>query len=292
MPTRLLTTLSIVSLVLLLTTVESARAAGSHSSGLLVDGYTVTMTEPTTEAQTGRVPIVVTLHDARQQPLIGATVNATLLAYLPAEEGHGATHGAADPTDNQSADHAPAAQSDSAHATIPGMADMPGMSHSDTESDTAHAAMPGMADMSGMTGMVDADHTHGDTAPASVDAGHDHGAASPTEGQGLAPAPVLLQATDVPGRYQGTLSFDRPGTWTIGIAFTVAGQEHGTTVDLAVTQSRPRGLVLGGFALLNGLVIGVAAVLRRTPRKPARSAPVTRSASPVSSTATTEEQPQ
>ena len=55
------------------------------------------------------------------------------------------------------------------------------------------------------------------------------------------------------------------------MVFTIDGEERGVIFDVAVAQSRPRGLVLGGFALVNGLAIGTAAVLKyRGPRKPAR----------------------
>jgi hypothetical protein len=85
--------------------------------------------------------------------------------------------------------------------------------------------------------------------------------------------PVTLVAGAEPGIYRGELSFDQPGTWTVSVVFAIDGHKRGSMFELAVAQSRPRGLVLGGFALVNALAIGTAAVLkRRAPAKPAGKA--------------------
>jgi hypothetical protein len=283
MPRRILTLISLLAFALLAVGPQPARAQEStdHTPAIVVDGYTLTLASPT-EATTGNVTVSVTLRDAHQQPVAGAIVSAALLAYLPAADNHGAAHGAMPPADSHDPTLAtPAAHSGDSHAGMAGMDDMarmPGM-------DAATAAPPvpttdsmaGMDDMAGMPGM--------DAATAALPAAHDHDTASATEGQGLAPIPVLLRAGDAPGSYQGTLSFDQPGTWTVGVVFTIDGQEHGTTLDLAVAQSRPRGLVLGGFAAINALAIITAAVLRRrAPRKP-----IAKPARPTPATATAEE---
>ena len=238
MLTRLLTLASLVSLALVLAAVEPARAQDSADRTRIVDGYTIMLNSPAAEATTGSASIAVTIHDPHQQPLSGATVSASLLAYLPAADGHGAAHEARPPA-----------------ATPDSMAGMPGM-----------AGMP-------------------ESPSVAPQAAHDHSAASATEGHGIVPVPVLLGAGEAEGSYQGRLNFDQPGTWTVGVAFRIDGHERETTFDLAVTQGRPRGLVLGGFALINAVVIGTAAVLRRrSPRRPARPAP-----KPVAAT-TSEEQ--
>jgi hypothetical protein len=256
MPRRILTLISLLAFALLAVGPQPARAQGdNHTPSIVVDGYTLTLISPA-EATTGNATVIVTLHDARQQPVAGATVSAALLAYLPAAEGHGAMLPAVTPV---------------AHAPDTGMAGMPGMEDATsapaTPATDSMAGMPGMEGMAGMPGMEAAT-----SAPAA--AAHDHGAASATEGHGLAAAPVLLATGDAPGSYQGTVSFDQPGTWTVGVVFSIDGQEHGTTFDLAVVQGRPRGLVLGGFAAINALAIITAAVLRRRkPAKPAKPAP-------------------
>jgi hypothetical protein len=248
MPRRILTLISLLAFALLAAGPQPARAQGgdNHTPSIVVDGYTLTLISPA-DATTGSATVIVTLHDARQQPVAGASVSAALLAYLPAAGGHGAMLPAVTPV---------------AHAPDTGMAGMPEMAEPSPTTDSM-AGMPGMEGMAGMPGMEAAT-----AAPPA--AAHGHGAASATEGHGLAPIPVLLRAGDAPGSYQGTLSFDQPGTWTVGVVFSIDGQEHATTFDLAVAQSRPRGLVLGGFAAINALAILTAAVLRR--RKPRKSA--------------------
>jgi hypothetical protein len=267
MPRRIVTLISLLAFALLAVGPQPARAQGStdHTPAIVVDGYTLTLTSPA-EATTGNAALSVTLRDAHQQPVVGAIVSAALLAYLPAVGGHGSAHAAMPPADSHDPTLAtPAAHSGDSHAGMAGMdgmAGMPGM-----EDATAAPLAPITDSMAGMPGMEAATSV----PPA---AAHNHGTTSASEGHGLVPIPVLLRASDDPGSYQGTLSFDQPGTWTVGVVFTIDGQEHGTTFDLVVAQGRPRGLVLGGFAAINALAILTAAVLRRRkPAKPARLAP-------------------
>ena len=121
--------------------------------------------------------------------------------------------------------------------------------------------------------------THTEAEPAHSDAAAHNEAAAPhvdehsSDGQGLIPAAVPLVAGEEPDVYAGELSFDKPGAWTIGVAFTVDGEERGALFEVAVAQSRPRALVLGGFALVNALAVGAAYLIRRrTPAKAARPA--------------------
>ncbi|MEI8167061.1 MAG: hypothetical protein WCG26_11800, partial [Chloroflexales bacterium] len=269
---------SLLAVALLALGPAAARAEGdtfAHS----VEGYTVTLAGTAGAVFTGAAPLLVTIYDAHQQPVTNATVSLARLADLPAASGHGASHGAAEPMAAAPAAmpgmaNMPAATSAPTAPAAPSMANMPGMAVA-TSVPTAPAA-PSMADMPGMTNMPAAT-----SAPAA--SAHDHDGTSTPEGQGFVPAPVLLSAGATPGTYQGTLGFDQPGTWTLGLVFTIDGQAHETTFALAVAQSRPRELVIGGFALLNALALGTAAVLRhRPPRTPAR---------PARSPATVEEHP-
>ena len=294
--------ISLLAVALLALGPAAARAEGdtfAHS----VEGYTVTLAGAAGAVFTGAAPLLVTIYDAHQQPVTGATVSLARLAYLPAMSGHGAGHGAAEPMPDVPAAmlgmaNMPAATSAPPAPAAPTMADMPGMANmpEPTSAPAAHGheemanmpgmavatsvptapAAPSMADMPGMANMPEPT-----SAPAA--SAHDHDGTSTPEGQGFVPAPVLLSAGATPGTYQGTLGFDQPGTWTLGLVFTIDGQAHETTFALAVAQSRPRELVIGGFALLNALALGTAAVLRRrTPRTPAR---------PARSPATVEEHP-
>lgn len=261
---RLIPLLSLLIVVLLLIVAEPAWADGGHGQTpeTPIDGYTVTFIGPEAGARTGRNQVAVKLVDALGRPVADARVTATLLAYLPGEAGHGETHGTSAPV------AAPAVV-----PAVPGMAPMTGMvpataAHAEaaatTHGDEATAAhAEAAADTHGheaTAAHAEAAATHGDET---VD---DHG----VDGQGLAVAPVVLGAGAEPGVYRGDLSFDQPGTYTIGVVFTLNGNERGTTYELAVAQGRPRGLVLGGFALVNGLAIGAAAFLKwRRPAKPA-----------------------
>jgi hypothetical protein len=237
-----------LALLALLSIVPGQALAHGEGIQQTVDGYIVTLVLPEKGFVTGQNPLTVNLWD-QQGNSPEATVSAALLAFTPAADGHGDSHGEAAPADDHSAatdDHG-ATDDHSAAAN----------DHGTTDDHSAAADDHGTTD----------DHSaaaddHGTT--------NDHGEASATEGRGLVPLPVGLALGAELGEYQGALVFDEPGTWTVSVVFRIDGQERGAIFDVAVAQSRPRGLVLGGFALLNGIAIGAAAVLKyRGPRKPA-----------------------
>lgn len=94
--------------------------------------------------------------------------------------------------------------------------------------------------------------------------GDDHAA----DGHGHAAIPTMLERGAEAGAYVGTLHFEQAGEATVTVAFTIAGHERAALFTVPVVQARPRALVLGGFALINGLAIVAAAVLkRRMPQK-------------------------
>jgi hypothetical protein len=253
---RSLLTLALALLALLIAGPGQALA---HGEGLqqTVDGYTVTLFLPEKGLFTGPNPLAVSLWDA-QGTTPEATVSALVLAFTPAADGHGDTHNEAAPAnDHATTDSHEAVAEDHAAAD----------NHSDAAAPDDHVATD--------------DH-------AAIASEHAHDGARSIEGRGLVVAPVALAASDELGEYRGELSFDQVGTYTVSVIFTVDGEERGASFDVAVAQSRPRGLVLGGFALVNGLAIGTAALLKwRGPRKPPR-----KPTSPVAvSTTTPEEQP-
>jgi hypothetical protein len=245
-----------------------------------VDDYTITLLLPERGLFTGRNPVAVTLWDWRGNTP-EASVSIAPLAFTPPSDGHGDGHDEAAPAD----DHGDEAQAD-AHGHDDAA---PADDHGDEAQADAHGhdeAAPAddhgdeATETHGHDEAAPADD-HGDEAQADAhveaESTHDHGTTSATEGQGLAVPPVALAAGEELGEYQGELAFDEAGTYSVHVVFTVDGQERGAIFDVAVAQSRPRGLVLGGFALVNGLAIATAAVLkRRTPikaAKPARPAP-------------------
>lgn len=113
---------------------------------------------------------------------------------------------------------------------------------------------------------------HGDTHGASDAESHSDDHAG--EGQGYSPIPTQLEAGPAAGAYRGPLFFAEPGIWTVAIAFTMQEEARAATFAVPVVQARPRLLVLGGFATVNGLVLLAAAVLKRnTPTQRRRTPP-------------------
>jgi hypothetical protein len=254
MPARLLPIIGLTLLSLLLASPTRALAHGEGPQQT-IDGYLVTLVVPQRGWYTGANPVEVILWDAAGMA-VDATVTLAPLAYAPAEEGHGDTH-----SDTPAAPEDAHAAGDTAHNAAPAA---PEDAHAagDTAHTDSHAAN---SEAHGTEGTAHTD-SHATSTEVQAD---DHSG----DGQGLAPLPVSLAPSDEPDAYSGELAFDRPGTWTVSVVFVVDGEEHGTTFELAVAQSRPRGLVLGGFALVNGLAIATAAVLkRRAPSRPANKA--------------------
>jgi len=87
--------------------------------------------------------------------------------------------------------------------------------------------------------------------------------ASATEGQGLIPVPLRLNANAEAGAYQGMVSFAKEGTWTVVVAFTIQGQARAVLFKIGIVDQRPRLALLGGFAAMNVGVIIAAAVRKR-----------------------------
>jgi len=88
--------------------------------------------------------------------------------------------------------------------------------------------------------------------------------ASATEGQGLIPVPVRLEAGAEVGVYRGVVSFAKEGTWTVVVAFTIQGQARAVLFKIGIVDQRPRLALLGGFAAVNAGIIVAAAVRKRT----------------------------
>jgi hypothetical protein len=247
---------TLLALLALLLSTPGLTLAHGEGPQQTVDGYTVTVALPEKGFYTGRNPVAVSLWDW-QGYTPDATVTVGLLAFTPLGDGHGDSHGEAVPADGH------AAEETDGHAAAD--------SH-DAASTGDHEAM------------VD-DHAANSHDAATTD-GQAHDAANAIEGQGLALAPVALAVSEELGEYRGELTFDEVGAYTVSVVFTIDGEEHGAIFDVAVAQSRPRGLVLGGFALVNALAIGAASVLKW--RKPAK--PATKPARPAAATTTTAEE--
>jgi hypothetical protein len=163
-----------------------------------------------------------------------ATVTAAVVAYTT-EGGHSDSHEQA-PADAHTDDHGSASAA-------------PEASHSDE---------PGATSAHG-----------GEVAPADSH-GNDHAA----DGHGHEAIPTVMERGSEPGIYRGVLHLEQAGTATITLTFSVDGQERAALFSVPVAQARPRALVLGAFALINGLAIVAAAVLKRRMPKKQRGAAV------------------
>ena len=87
--------------------------------------------------------------------------------------------------------------------------------------------------------------------------------ASATEGQGLIPVPLRLEANAEAVAYRGMVSFAKEGTWTVVVGFTIQGQARAVLFKIGIVDQRPRLALLGGFAAMNVGVIIAAAVRKR-----------------------------
>jgi hypothetical protein len=224
-----------------------ALAGGAAETPVqVVDGYVVTLSLPADRVQTGPNDVAVTLRAADGTAIGDASVSVAVVAYA-AEGGHGDSHG-----------DIPASSEEGAASDTHGTA--PSDSHSnDHVAGVSPAAAPA------------ADHgsTAGDGHEAS--SADSHGDDHAADGQGHEAIPTMLESGAEPGEYRGVLHFDEPGTATVTVAFTVGGEERAALFAVPVVQARPRALVLGGFAVINGLAIVTAAVLkRRMPQKQQR----------------------
>lgn len=68
-------------------------------------------------------------------------------------------------------------------------------------------------------------------AHAAAETEHAHDTPGAIEGRGLAAAPVALTAGHKRGEYQGKLTFDDGGTYTLSVVFIIDGKERGTIFD-------------------------------------------------------------
>lgn len=291
---RQLRTLAGLALATLLIAAPGLALAHGEGPQQTVDGYTVTLMPPEKGFFTGRNPIAVSLWDW-QGNTPDATVSVGLLAFTPPGGGHGDSHGEAAPADAHAVEATDAHAATDSHDAA-ATSDHEVMADDQEAMASGHEAMAGDHDATTTSGHEAMAGDHEDTADGQTADSHEatadghtadsHEAASATEGRGLALAPVALAPSEERGEYRGEIAFDEAGTYTVSAIFTVDGEEHGAIFDVAVAQSRPRGLVLGGFALLNALAIGTAGVIKW--RKPAKSA--TKPARPAAATTTTTEE--
>jgi hypothetical protein len=238
----------LLGLLLLALLLAPGAVALAHGSGpqQQVDGYLVTLVVPEKGWYTGSNPVEVILWDASGMA-VDATVTVGLLAFTPPGDGHGDSHGEAAPAKGRAADETD---------------DHAANSHEAKAADDHNAATT---------------DGHEDTTD-----NHGHDAANAIEGQGLALLPVALAPSEEPDVYAGALAFDEAGTYSVSVVFAIDGEERGAIFGVAVAQSRPRGLVLGGFALINALAVGAAGWLKyRTPKKPARRPARPAAAAPI-----------
>ncbi len=110
-----------------------------------------------------------------------------------------------------------------------------------------------------------------DMGQATADTGHTtHGNDAAADAHG-APALVTLEPGEEAGEYIGEIVIPEAGAWVVQARLTLAGMPM--VVDFPITVTAPRsGLGVGaGFATVNVVILGVAAVLRQ--RQPPKVKP-------------------
>ena len=146
---------------------------------------------------------------------------------------------------------------DHGHADGAGHADAATRGHGDTAA-SGHAAM----DMGEHSAAATQTDTH-------ADAGHGDAEAAPHIHT------IMTQlASNTDGSYTGIVHLDSAGAWQIAVHVSSQGFDHAVAFTVAVAESRPNGLILGGFVGINALIITAAAVIkRRMPAATKRSRP-------------------
>lgn len=75
---------------------------------------------------------------------------------------------------------------------------------------------------------------------------------------------VLMPEHDA-GEYAGEITFLNTGHWMLTVHFSIDEEIFEADFPVKVTGNSPSGVILAGFASLNAVLIGVAAITRRKP---------------------------
>lgn len=124
---------------------------------------------------------------------------------------------------------------------------------------------PTEPDMGGMEGMdppaptaVPTESMHGVESSHGVDE-------STNDNQHEETVTAILEPGHESGEYGGEITFSNTGHWMLTVHFSIDGETLEADFPVEVTGGSPSGGILAGFAGLNAVLIGVAAITRRKP---------------------------
>lgn len=116
------------------------------------------------------------------------------------------------------------------------------------------AASKGIAGMSGMAGM--------EVAPITVPTNEMPGMADETD-HPIETIKVMLVAGEEAGEFSGEITFPHAGHWMMTAHLVINGESLEADFPVVVTGSSSVGFLLAGFAGLNMVIIGTAAITKR-----------------------------
>jgi len=128
--------------------------------------------------------------------------------------------------------------------------DMPEEEPTEAETDS----MPGMD-------MPEEEPTDGANADANGESQDSHG--SEDEHGETAIQEIVLEAGHEAGEYEGAISLNRSGDWTLHVQFTVGGQLNEVEMSITVAGLDAKYGILAGFVGINASVLSVAAIMKR-----------------------------
>jgi hypothetical protein len=221
---RGLTCWRVVFLSLLILPIAVLAHEAGEGTTITVDGYKVTLVFPE-QLKVGENPVHLQILDAMGMPVSGSQIEICARAVSGTRIANCTQP--MEETEQQKSLRISA-------AAMGGMHGMHGMSPAPAPAETKKGHdMAGMEGMEGMEGM-------------------DHTGSMPANGQ-----------QDMTGEYVGMIGLSATGYWMLNTRFSVNGQTLHTNFPVAVVGSWAPYAILGGFALLNALIIWVAAAKRK-----------------------------
>lgn len=229
----LLTSLALL-LALVLNGAALADGGGAGEETVqTINGYTVALVfaKP---AQVGENAFHLRVLDAHAQPVTDAAITVSVVEGEPVETGHGAAESGHGDTDTAHQD------------TEAG--------HQNTDADTHDGAD---------------DATHIDLYPHSEadahadDSEHDNADTHGASDAHTMPSPLTLKPAETSGEYAGTIVVPATGQWVMHTQLTIADAQLMVEFPFTVTPPQNGGNILLGFLGVNGLIVGLAALLQK-----------------------------
>jgi hypothetical protein len=214
---------SIALLALLLP--GTVLADGGDGTTVTVGGYQVSLVFAET-VKADENPFHILIHDAMGMPVSNAQVE---ISAMPVKDS---------PQHQENMEN-----------SAPAKGALEGMNSTPTA-----AASSGMSGMSGMAGM--------EVAPTTVPINEMPEMADETDHLNET-IKVLLVSGEEAGEYSGEITFPQAGHWMMTTHFLINGETFDADFPVEVTGSSSAGFLLAGFAGLNMVIIGTAAITKR-----------------------------